>query len=285
LGAFWQGNSLRASVQTLQAALAGGIHVIDTADVYALGLSERVIGRVLEDTAAKPILCTKIGQLKTPLATLKVHQLLHKLSVRSLAEAVPRKTPADASLVPRCFDSRYLRWALAQSLTRLGVERVDILLLHSPTARDVHRRSFEPAAKEFLRRGQATHFGISCDDAGVARAAMELPYVSFVELPIDIASAQERALLAELHARGIGVMARSPFAGGALIEKVRAAFGRFDDELAACCLQAVTALPEVFTTIVGMSSAARVQENLRLAALPVSPSLRAELLHKLEVTS
>jgi aryl-alcohol dehydrogenase-like predicted oxidoreductase len=277
LGAFWQGNSLRESVRTLEAALEGGIRVIDTADVYALGLSERVVGRVLRGRRADTLVCTKLGQLKTPLATLVAHQRAGTLSLASLSAAIPRKTPADAALVPRSFDSAYLRWAMERSLARLGSEQVDIVLLHSPTVDDVRARRFEPAAQHFLSSGQAANFGISCDNVAVARAAAELPYVSFVELPFDIASPSQRGALSELAAQGIGVLARSPFAGGQLIAKLRAAFGRFDDELAACCVQAVSELPEVFSTIIGMSSAARVRENLRLLALPVSPQRRAEV--------
>ncbi|HEY6881023.1 MAG TPA: aldo/keto reductase, partial [Polyangiales bacterium] len=99
LGAFWQGNSLRSAARTLEAALDAGVSVLDTADVYALGLSERVIGHVLRRRHVRPILCTKLGQLKTPISTWMAHHKTGRLSLGSLPAALPRRTPADASLV------------------------------------------------------------------------------------------------------------------------------------------------------------------------------------------
>jgi aryl-alcohol dehydrogenase-like predicted oxidoreductase len=277
LGAFWQGHSSRESARTLSAALDAGIRLIDTADVYALGLSERVIGRVLRQRRAETLLCTKLGQLKTPLSTLAAHRASGSLSLASLRAAIPRRTPVDPTHVPRCFDSAYLRWALGRSLTRLRSPRVDILLLHGPTQLDLAARLFEPAITRALRDGDAAHFGVSCDDADVALAAAELPYVSFIELPVDVGHPAERAIVARLAASGIGVLARSPFARGELIARVTRELGLFDEESAAYCLQAVTEFPDVFTTIVGMHSPARVHENVRLLSLPISPRRRAEI--------
>jgi aryl-alcohol dehydrogenase-like predicted oxidoreductase len=280
LGAFWQGNSLPESIRTLQTALDRGINVIDTADVYALGLSERVIGALLRARRSQTLLCTKAGQLKTPQSTLMAHKLESRLSLYSLRDAIPRRTPANASQVPRCFTSRYLQYAVRRSLKRLRTGRIDVLLLHSPTAEDLLAQRFEAAAQRLLWSGDIAHFGVSCDNQQVAELAAAIPYVSFIELPMDCArftNAQNQALVSRLANRGVGVLARSPFAGGALAQTIARELGVFSTEAAACCLQSITDLEGVFTTIVGMSSAARVCTNLALLSEGVTPDTRARV--------
>jgi aryl-alcohol dehydrogenase-like predicted oxidoreductase len=285
LGAFWQGRSLLESKRALEAALTGGINLIDTADVYALGISERLIGHVLKTRREAVVLCTKLGQLKTPRATIAADSLQHRLSLRSVLAAIPRKTPRDVNRVPRCFESRYLQWAMARSLRRLRAEHVDILLLHSPTREDIAGARFESAAHHFLRTGVASNFGVSCDDVETALAASRLEYVSYIELPVDIAHPASVAAVEKLRARGVGVLARSPFGGGALLERLRPPGSELDEETAACCLQAVSEIPGVLSTIVGMRSAARVETNLRLLHRTVSPERRSELLRALHTSA
>ncbi|MDB4976796.1 MAG: putative oxidoreductase, aryl-alcohol dehydrogenase like protein [Myxococcaceae bacterium] len=277
LGAFWKGDSPRSALHTVETALELGINVLDTADVYALGLSERIIGALARHKRERLLLCTKVGQLKTPLATLRAHAMQRKLSLASFAAAIPRRTPSDVELVPRCYESAYLEYAFRASLRRLRSERVDMLLLHSPSLRDLEARRFEAAALRMLDRGQAMNFGVSCDTAEVARAAAKLSYVSFIELPVDVLASEQRALATELSALGIGVLARSPFGGGELSRYFAEKLGRFDADTQAYCLQTVVKTPGVFSTVVGMGSAERVRENVALLRRPVASDKRAQI--------
>ena len=282
LGAFWQGKSLLDSQRSVRASLELGVNFIDTADVYALGLSERLIGALPRAERERMIVCTKVGQLKTPLASFMAHRIQNKLSLASVVAAVPRRTPKDVSLVPRCFDAAYVEYALAQSLRRLRLERVDILLLHSPSLADLAGSRFEAAATRMLAAGDAANFGVSCDTAAVARKAAELPYVSFVELPVDVLMNEHRMLVGELAARGIGVLARSPFGGGELASYCEKKLGAFDADVQAYCLQAVANMPGVFTTIVGMSTAQRVRHNVALLRRRIPADQRERMKRVLE---
>jgi aryl-alcohol dehydrogenase-like predicted oxidoreductase len=90
----------------LEAALAAGITLFDTADVYGgAGSSEQLIGEVLEGRAEEFVLATKFGWELDGI------------------EGVPD--------VPR--GSRdYIRWALEGSLQRLRVDRIDLYQYHKP---------------------------------------------------------------------------------------------------------------------------------------------------------
>lgn len=82
--------------------LDAGIGLVDTAEVYGAGESERIIGRLLADDPAR--------RSSLVLAT-KFMPLPHKLNVKVA-----------------------LRDALLASIERLGVEQVDLYQLHGPTS-------------------------------------------------------------------------------------------------------------------------------------------------------
>src|SRR4051794_31583448 len=59
LGAVWQGRSLREGVEALHTAYDRGITLFDTADCYARGLSERLVGRAFRRGAPDVVISTK----------------------------------------------------------------------------------------------------------------------------------------------------------------------------------------------------------------------------------
>lgn len=65
LGAFWQKRGIPEGTAALSQALDLGIGLVDTADVYARGISERIVGRVVR-TRPSTVVMTKVGLLKTP---------------------------------------------------------------------------------------------------------------------------------------------------------------------------------------------------------------------------
>ena len=74
LGAFWQGRSPAEGRRAIDAARRAGINLFDTADCYARGISERLLGRALLAEPGDVVVCTKVGLLKTPLAVLSARR-------------------------------------------------------------------------------------------------------------------------------------------------------------------------------------------------------------------
>jgi aryl-alcohol dehydrogenase-like predicted oxidoreductase len=90
----------------LEAALAAGVTLFDTADIYGgAGGSERLMGEVLEGREDRFVLATKFG--------MEMHG----------ADGVP-----DVARGSR----EYVRWALEGSLRRLRVDRIDLYQYHAP---------------------------------------------------------------------------------------------------------------------------------------------------------
>jgi D-threo-aldose 1-dehydrogenase len=131
VGCAWFGNLYQAvpdeaAEQVLERAFALGIRLVDTAPLYGYGLADRRIGPVL---AGRPrddfVLSTKVGRT---------------LRARRPDDPVPLSYTGqgplfvDAPALHADFDFSYdatLR-GIEQSLDRLGLDRVDIALIHDP---------------------------------------------------------------------------------------------------------------------------------------------------------
>ena len=140
LGGAWDETPIgRADVTTAQrcieTALASGITVFDHADIYALGKAERAFGAAL---AAQPGLRDRmIVQSKCGIRFADAHG-------------------------PKRYDlSR--EWIVAsveRSLERLGIERLDVLMLHRPDAL-MAPDEIAAAFSQLHAQGKVAHFGVS----------------------------------------------------------------------------------------------------------------------------
>src|SRR6266498_4109013 len=126
-GAAGIGNHLHAvtdaqATALLEAAWEAGVRHFDTAPHYGLGLSERRLGAFL---AGKPraefTISTKVGRLlvDNPAPTGS--------DLAAGGFAVP-----DTSIRVRDYSADGVRRSIESSLTRIGLDRVDIVLIHDP---------------------------------------------------------------------------------------------------------------------------------------------------------
>jgi L-fuconate dehydratase len=116
---------------TVRAALAAGLTYLDTAPHYGLGLAERRLGRVLAGLPRDGfVVSTKVGRLLRPLAPGET------ADPEGFVGAPPGKRVWDLS-------REGVRRSLEESLERLGLDRVDIVLLHDPD--DHEREAYEQA--------------------------------------------------------------------------------------------------------------------------------------------
>jgi aryl-alcohol dehydrogenase-like predicted oxidoreductase len=186
LGADWGDVSESDATATLEAALAAGVTFIDTADVYGDGQSERRIGRVLAaHTGERPFVATKIGR-RVPL----VH-----------AEHTP---------------ARYREW-IDRSCENLGVERLDLVQLHSPPTAVLEDDALFAALDEIAADGRIAAYGVSVETVDQALTVIARPGVATVQIILNAFRLKplERVLPAAREA-GVGIIARVPLASGLL---------------------------------------------------------------------
>ena len=98
------------AVAIIQGSLALGLNYLDTAPLYGVGHSERRYGQALQEQARDSyVLSTKVGR------------------------ALHASAPGSAQLTWSFdFSRQGVLKSFAESLERLGVERVDILYIHDP---------------------------------------------------------------------------------------------------------------------------------------------------------
>lgn len=270
LGAFWQGRSAAAGSRALAEARAGGIDFFDTADCYARGISERVIGRAFRRDG-EVVIATKVGLLKTPLALASAY----RRSRRAAGEraALLREPLRQArGMAPRgpaaqCFEPDYVERALERCLKRLARGHVELLLLHGPPLEVIERAEFLPAIERLRREGKIRHFGLSCAGPAEARAGLGVPGVECLQLFHNVTRPDSvTEVAADAKRLGVGLVAAAPLGDGTLPAAASGA-GLDRRQAVAALLRFSLETPGVSSTLAGMSKAEHVRENLRAAEL------------------
>ena len=194
---FGRGESEEEAYALLDAAHDLGINFLDTADAYGGGRSESWIGAWLRARGRRPILSTKVFH--------SVHG-----------------DPADRGLA----DARILA-QLDGSLERLGVDRVDMYLVHEPDPETPLEETLS-ALDELVRARKVGAIGASNVDGAwleEARAISEREGFARVEWVQNSYSlldrAAERDVLPFCTKHGLGFTPFSPLAGGWLTGKYR----------------------------------------------------------------
>jgi D-threo-aldose 1-dehydrogenase len=266
-----------AAMATVDAAWAGGIRTFDTAPHYGLGLSERRLGDALRHRPRDEyVISTKVGRLLVPAAP--------PFGPDTEGYAVP----ADQVRVFD-FSADGVRRSLEASLGRLGLDRVDIALIHDPDDHgDQALREAYPALEKLRAEGVLGAIGL-----GMNQAAMLTRFVTDTDVDVVLIagrctlldqSAVEKLIPAAAE-RGVAVTAGGVFNSGLLAAPTAGA--PFDyraapatlvaraQRLAAVCeefgvpLRAAAArfpfrLPAVASVLIGARSAAEISDAITL---------------------
>ena len=190
IGADWgsvdDGDSLRA----LHAAADAGVTLIDTADVYGDGHSERVIRRFLAERPGESFfVATKMG----------------------------RRVPLDmANYTPEAFRA----WT-DRSRENLGVETLDLVQLHCLHPSIYYSPEHVAALDELVASGAIAAYGVSVEKVEEALKAIEFPGVATVQIIFNMFRQRPAdRFLAEAARRDVGVLARVPLSSGMLTGKM-----------------------------------------------------------------
>ncbi|NGO49139.1 aldo/keto reductase [Streptomyces ureilyticus] len=181
----------------VDAAIEGGINLIDTADMYSDGESEEMVGKAVAGRRDDLVLATKASM---PMGDERNH---------------------------RGSSRRWLVTALDSSLRRLGVDHVDLFQIHrwDPSTSDEETMS---ALTDLQRAGKIRYFGSSTFPAHrivqaqwaarehrLSRYVTEQPSYSILQRGI------ETHVLPVTEEYGLGVLVWSPLASGWLSGAIR----------------------------------------------------------------
>jgi D-threo-aldose 1-dehydrogenase len=261
-----------------------GLRLVDTAPLYGSGLAEQRVGSALRSRPrSELVLSTKVGRLLRPGLP---------------AQPIFRGTPPFGPVFDFSHDG-VLR-SLDESLTRLGLDRVDVALIHDP---DDH---FEeaiggayPALERLRSEGVVTAIGVGMNQTGLlCRFAREGDFDCFLLAGrytlLDRSAADE--LLPLCLERGIRVIAGGVFNSGvlasgstydyapappAVLERARRLRSICEARgipLEAAAIQFPARHPAVASVVVGCRSADEVEHDVRLFEQELPDDLWDELL-------
>ena len=277
LGSSWHKQSTRAGKAGVAAALECGITFFDTADCYGLGRSERLLGREVRRMGRRSdvVIATKYGLVKTPAAVAR--------GVASSWDTVERAGGSRLTAVVgetrrllnerKSYSSRYIERAVEASLRRMRTDYVDVLLLHSPSKSVLNDVGFVETLKGLKKKGTIRAYGLSLLTAEDARLALSRFSLDCIEIEVNLCSgATTNSLLSDAQRSGVAVIARQPFASGALLargaEASRSAGGAGDGapgSVRKACLQFVLLDDRVSVMIPGMTRPEHVRQNVSAA--------------------
>jgi D-threo-aldose 1-dehydrogenase len=278
---------------TVAAAWDAGVRYFDTAPFYGLGLAERRLGAALRDRRrGEYVVSTKVGRV-----------------LEQVGPGLP--SPVGGVFdVPGDWDFHWdfsadgVRRSLAASLERLGLDRVDLLLLHDP---DEHwRQAVEegyPALAQLRDEGVVGAIGV-----GMNQTRMLADFVRETDLDLVLAAGHytllDQEALDELiplcAERGVAVVAGALFHGGMLAtdgyrpapvngfgpldpQRWRRAVGigevcaRYGVPLLAAAIRFPLGNPQVRSAIVGCHTAGEVAADVAAFRTAIPDDFWAEL--------
>ena len=189
IGGSWGEVDDRQSLAALHQALDCGVNFIDTADVYGMGRSERLIAQLKRDRPGEIIIATKAGR-KLPAQTL---------------EGYTREN---------------LTGWVEESLRNLATDCLDLLQLHCPSTDLYHHPEAFGILDDLVAAGKIRHYGVSVERVEEALKAIEYPNVKTVQIIFNCFRLRPAEVLFEqTRKKQVGVLARVPLASGLLTGK------------------------------------------------------------------
>jgi diketogulonate reductase-like aldo/keto reductase len=244
LGTWRMGESQRRRAQELDAVRYGldiGCPMIDTAEMYGEGGAEEIVGEAIAGRSPRPYIVSKV---------------------------YPHNATRSGTVA-----------ACERSLKRLGVERIDLYLLHWRGGARLEE-TFE-AFHRLRDTGKIADFGVSNFDRGDMEEAARLDKGQTGSNQVLYCLSRrgpEFDLLPWMRQRSIPLMAYSPLDQGGLLRQ--SALKKLADEVgctpAQLALAWLLAQPGV-VTIPKSASRERVKENLGALDVTLSPKILAEL--------
>src|ERR1700712_2451064 len=194
MSAYYGAHDDEESTRTIERALELGIAFFDTADVYGPWTNERLVGKALADRRDDVVIATKFGN--------------------ELDDQGQRTGRVNGS-------PDYLRRAVDQSLSRLGIETIDLYYQHRVDPNVPVEDTFG-ALGELVQAGKVRHLGISeASAASIRRAHATAPLTAVqTEYSLFTRDVEDNEVLDTVRELGIGFVPYSPLGRGFLSGRI-----------------------------------------------------------------
>jgi pyridoxine 4-dehydrogenase len=243
-------------IALLQEAVAAGVTFIDTADTYGPFTNETLIHDALHPYPDNLVIASKGGFVR----------------------GGPQYEDLDA-----VGNRMYLRQAAFTSARRLGVERIDLYYLHTPTARDVSFENQVETLAQLQQLGVIRHIGLSNISADQLRLAQTITSIAAVTAHYNVSVRLGAELFAAARDTGVvfspwhpAVRPAGEHAGPAtaVLERLAA---KYEATIIQIGLAWQLHRSPLTLPIPGTSSISHLMENLAAASIALEPGEVEEL--------
>jgi len=229
--------------KVLHEAVSAGVNLIDTADSYGPGTSERLIGEALAPYADDLVVATKGGLLRN----------------------------ADGEW-PKRGDPAHLKNAVLCSLDRLRTDSLDLYQFHRPDPDVDYEESIHALAEE-KDAGRIDHIGVSNVSVEQLETARDIVDIATVQNQYNLGDRSDEDVLQACEDYDVGFIPWGPLGWGDLGEKQEAAEA-VAEELDASTYQVALAWllehSDVMLPIPGTSSVEHLHENVAATEIDLS---------------
>jgi aryl-alcohol dehydrogenase-like predicted oxidoreductase len=182
------------SIATIHRALALGVNLLDTSNIYGPFTNEVLVGRAIADRRDEVVLATKFGIVRDP--------------------DDPSRRGVDGR-------PEYVKACLEDSLRRLGVDHVDLYYQHRVDP-DTPIEETVGALAELVAAGKVRAIGLSEASAETIRRAHAVHPIAAVQTEYSLWSRDvEDDVLPTLKELGVGLVAYSPLGRGFLTGAIK----------------------------------------------------------------
>jgi aryl-alcohol dehydrogenase-like predicted oxidoreductase len=190
IGSAWGSVDDNESLAAMHRALDNGVNLIDTADVYGDGHSERLIARLKRERSDPFYVITKAGR------------------------RLPKQTVEG-------YSRENLTSWIERSLKNLETDCLDLVQLHCPPQASYYHPEIYGILDDLVAGGKIRYYGVSVEKVEEALKAIEYPNVQSVQIIFNMFRLRPSELFfAEALRRKVGILARVPLASGMLTGKI-----------------------------------------------------------------
>lgn len=280
----WGAVNEEQAIAILQQYASGGGNFIDTADVYGMGVSEKLIGRFLKTASTEMLVATKLGR----------------------RQDAPNGWNQN-------FTYDFMRRQVEDSLEHLGVRQIFLEQLHCIPTEELRKGAVFTHLRKLESEGLIQYWGASVETSEEALICLEQEGIASLQVIFNIFRQHVADEIFKKAAdKGVALIVRVPLASGLLTGKFRsetkfspadhrnfnAAGQAFnagetfagidfqqgvqfaqrikmmlpDERMAPWALRWILDFPEVTTVIPGASKPAQVDSNVAASSLPPLPA-------------
>jgi aryl-alcohol dehydrogenase-like predicted oxidoreductase len=190
---FYGGRDEAKAIATIHRAIELGVNFVDTADMYGVGRNEELVGRALRGRRDKVVLATKFGNVRAP----------------------------DGKFLGISGKPDYVRQACEASLTRLGVETLDLYYQHRVDP-NTPVEDTVGAMADLVRAGKVRYLGLSEAAPQTIRRAHAVHPITALQTEYSLWSRDpEGEIFSTVRELGIGFVPYAPLGRGFLTGRIK----------------------------------------------------------------